>query len=172
MGFSMGTGEVTRYIGKYGTARVSKAVLIGTLGPYLVKAADNPEGVDAKVFEGIKAAIRADRPTFLMEFLKNFYNYDVTGGKLVSSWSCPPGRTACCGHMPTRSMRNWCASSRDFPRLGQEARNSTAIKRRPLSSKRFCASREKLSRSELMKKLLAQSPEREIPTQRRCPSST
>ncbi len=84
VGFSMGTGEVTRYLGKYGTSRVSKAVLIGTLGPYLVKAADNPEGVDAKVFADIKAALRKDRPAFLMEFLKNFYNYDVTGGRLVS----------------------------------------------------------------------------------------
>jgi pimeloyl-ACP methyl ester carboxylesterase len=84
VGFSMGTGEVTRYIGKYGTTRVRKAVLIGTLGPYLVKAPDNPEGVDRSVFEGIKAAIRTDRPALLMEFLRNFYNYDVTGGKLVS----------------------------------------------------------------------------------------
>jgi non-heme chloroperoxidase len=84
VGFSMGTGEVTRYIGKYGTRRVRKAVLIGTLGPYLVKTADNPDGVDRSVFEGIKAAIRADRPALLMGFLHNFYNYDVTGGKLVS----------------------------------------------------------------------------------------
>ena len=84
VGFSMGSGEVTRYLAKYGAKRVSKAVLIGTLGPYLVKAADNPEGVDAKVFADIKAAIVKDRPAFLMEFLKNFYNYDVTGGKLVS----------------------------------------------------------------------------------------
>jgi non-heme chloroperoxidase len=84
VGFSMGSGEVTRYLGKYGSARVRKAVLIGTLGPYLVKTAGNPEGVDAKVFDEIKAAIRADRPAFLMEFLRNFYNYDVTGGKLVS----------------------------------------------------------------------------------------
>src|ERR671911_443429 len=52
VGFSMGSGEVTRYLGKFGSARVRKAVLIGTLGPYLVKAADNPEGVDASVFEG------------------------------------------------------------------------------------------------------------------------
>ncbi|HMG18237.1 MAG TPA: alpha/beta hydrolase, partial [Gemmatimonadales bacterium] len=84
VGFSMGSGEVTRYIGKYGTQRVRKAVLIGTLGPYLVKAADNPEGVDASVFAGIRAAIKADRPAFLLDFLHNFYNYDVTGGKLVS----------------------------------------------------------------------------------------
>ena len=100
VGFSMGTGEVTRYIGKYGTKRVRKAVLIGTLGPYLVKAPDNPEGVDKSVFEGIKAAIKADRPAFLMEFLKNFYNYDVTGGKLVServledNWNVAAGASA------------------------------------------------------------------------------
>jgi pimeloyl-ACP methyl ester carboxylesterase len=84
VGFSMGTGEVTRYLARFGTARVRKAVLIGTLGPYLVKAADNPEGLDASVFAGISAAIRKDRPAFLLDFLHNFYNYDVTGGKLVS----------------------------------------------------------------------------------------
>jgi non-heme chloroperoxidase len=84
VGFSMGTGEVTRYIGKHDTKRVRKAVLIGTLGPYLVKTEDNPEGVDRSVFEGLKAAIRADRPAVLMDFLRNFYNYDVTGGKLVN----------------------------------------------------------------------------------------
>src|SRR6185436_18674943 len=81
VGFSMGSGEVTRYIGKYGTSRVRKAVLIGTLGPYLVKAPDNPEGVDASVFETLKAAIKADRLAAIEDFLHNFYNYDVTGGK-------------------------------------------------------------------------------------------
>ena len=100
VGFSMGSGEVTRYLRKYGAKRVRKAVLIGTLGPYLVKTADNPEGVDASVFDGIKAALRADRPAFLMEFLKNFYNYDVTGGKLVServledNWNVAAGASA------------------------------------------------------------------------------
>jgi pimeloyl-ACP methyl ester carboxylesterase len=100
VGFSMGSGEVTRYLGKYGSKRVRKAVLIGTLGPYLVKAADNPGGVDASVFEGIKAAIRADRPAFLLDFLRNFYNYDVTGGKLVServledNWNVAAGASA------------------------------------------------------------------------------
>src|SRR5712672_4056225 len=100
VGFSMGTGEVTRYIGKYGTGRVRKAVLIGTLGPYLDKTSDNPEGVDRSVFEGLKNAIRADRPATLMEFLRNFYNYDVTGGKLVServleaNWNVATGASA------------------------------------------------------------------------------
>ena len=100
VGFSMGTGEITRYIGKYGAKRVRKAVLIGTLGPYLVKTADNPEGVDRSVFEGLKAAIKADRPATLMDFLRNFYNYDVTGGKLVServleaNWNVATGASA------------------------------------------------------------------------------
>ena len=57
VGHSMGTGEITRYIGKYGTARLRKAVLIGTLGPYLVKTPDNPEGIDASVFSGIQAGL-------------------------------------------------------------------------------------------------------------------
>jgi non-heme chloroperoxidase len=80
--------------------RVRKAVLIGTLGPYLVKTADNPEGLDGSVFDAIKAAIKADRPAFLMEFLRNFYNYDVTGGKLVServledNWNMAAGASA------------------------------------------------------------------------------
>ena len=70
VGFSMGTGEVTRYIGKYGTDRVRKAVLIGTLGPYLVKAPGNAEGVDPSVFEGLKNAIRADRSATVFDFFQ------------------------------------------------------------------------------------------------------
>jgi pimeloyl-ACP methyl ester carboxylesterase len=80
----MGTGEITRYIGKFGTKRLRKAVLIGTLGPYLVKAPDNPEGIDASVFSGIQAGIKADRPAAMMAFLKNFYSVGDADGKLVS----------------------------------------------------------------------------------------
>ncbi|HEY6644055.1 alpha/beta hydrolase [Povalibacter sp.] len=100
VGFSMGTGEVTRYLARYGSERVSKAVLIGTLGPYLVKAGDNPQGVDAGVFESIRAGLKADRPTALLDFLHNFYNYDVLGGKLVServvedNWNVAAGASA------------------------------------------------------------------------------
>lgn len=100
VGFSMGTGEVTRYIGKYGTKRVRKAVLIGTLGPNLVKAPDNVEGVDPSVFEGIKNAIRADRVAFMVDFLKNVYNYNVTDARLVServledNWKVATGASA------------------------------------------------------------------------------
>src|SRR6476620_9719233 len=59
-GFSMGTGEVTRYLGTYGSGRVEKAALFGTIPPFLLKTDDNPEGVPGQVFEDIKAAIAAD----------------------------------------------------------------------------------------------------------------
>lgn len=97
VGFSMGGGEVARYLGKHGSDRVSKAVFIAAIPPFLVKAADNPGGVDASVFEGIKKAIVADRPAFLSGFLANFYNADTLGGKLVSdqvvqySWNVAVG---------------------------------------------------------------------------------
>lgn len=84
VGFSMGTGEVTRYIGKYGTARVRKAALLGVIPPFLLKTDDNDDGVDAKVFDDIKSAIVADRYSYFKDFLDNFYNVDVLGGKRIS----------------------------------------------------------------------------------------
>jgi non-heme chloroperoxidase len=84
VGFSMGGGEVARYIGKYGSKGVAKAVIIGGIPPFLLKAADNPEGVDGSVFEGIQKAVAADRYAFFTDFFKNFYNTDVLLGKRIS----------------------------------------------------------------------------------------
>jgi len=84
VGFSMGGGEVARYLGTYGSEHVTKAVFIASVPPFLLKTADNPEGVDGSVFEGIKQAIVADRPAFLSAFFANFYNVDVLGGKRIS----------------------------------------------------------------------------------------
>jgi non-heme chloroperoxidase len=83
-GFSMGSGEVTRYLAKYGSARVRKAALFGVIPPFLLKTDDNPEGVDKSVFEGIKTAIVADRYAYFQEFFKSFYNVDVLGGTKIS----------------------------------------------------------------------------------------
>lgn len=83
-GFSMGTGEVTRYLGRYGSGRVSKAVLMGAIPPFLLKTDDNPEGVDQSVFDGIKAAVVADRPAYFKDFLDNFNNVDKLGGTRIS----------------------------------------------------------------------------------------
>jgi pimeloyl-ACP methyl ester carboxylesterase len=96
-GFSMGGGEVARYLGKYGSERVSKAVFISSIPPFLLKTPDNPQGVEGSVFEGIKKAIVADRPAFLSAFFANFYNVDVLGGKRISdqavqlSWNIAVG---------------------------------------------------------------------------------
>ena len=73
----MGTGEVTRYLGTYGSAGVSKAALFGAIPPFLLQTDDNPEGVPGEVFEGIKAAIVADRYAYFDDFFANFYNIDV-----------------------------------------------------------------------------------------------
>jgi pimeloyl-ACP methyl ester carboxylesterase len=84
VGFSMGGGEVARYIGKYGSKAVTRAVIIGGVPPFLLKTADNPEGVDGSIFDGIKQAIRRDRYAFFTEFFKNFYNTDALLGKRIS----------------------------------------------------------------------------------------
>ena len=100
IGFSMGGGEVARYLGTYGSQGVSKAVFIAAIQPYLLKAADNPDGVDGSVFAGIQNAITADRPAFLSGFLKNFYNVDTLGGTRISdqavhaSWNVAVGASA------------------------------------------------------------------------------
>ena len=83
-GFSMGSGEVTRYLGKYGSGRVRKAALFGAIPPYLLKTDDNPEGVDGQVFEDIKAAIVKDRYAYFTDFFDNFYNVDKLGGTRIS----------------------------------------------------------------------------------------
>jgi non-heme chloroperoxidase len=100
VGVSMGGGEVARYLGAYGSKRVSKAVFISSVPPFLLKTPDNPEGIDASVFAGIEKAVAADRYAFFTEFFKNFYNTDVLLGKRVSeqavqsSWNVAAGASA------------------------------------------------------------------------------
>ena len=100
VGFSMGGGEVARYLGKHGSKGVSKAVIISGVPPFLLKTPDNPEGVDGSVFEGIQKAVVADRYAFFTEFFKNFYNTDLLLGKRVSeqavqaSWNIAAGASA------------------------------------------------------------------------------
>jgi non-heme chloroperoxidase len=84
VGFSMGTGEVTRYLGTYGSDRVRKAVLMAPLQPFLLKTGDNPEGVEQSLFDGLLAQSIADRPAFLKSFLDDFYNFDEYRGNRVS----------------------------------------------------------------------------------------
>jgi non-heme chloroperoxidase len=76
VGFSMGTGEVTRYLGTYGSAGVSKVAMLGVIPPFVLKTDENEKGVPGEVFEGIKATIEKDRYLWFEEFFKNFFNTD------------------------------------------------------------------------------------------------
>jgi peroxiredoxin len=103
-GFSMGGGEVARYIGRYGTARVSKAMLLGAVPPFLLKRDDNPEGVDKSVFDGMLEGVRKDRIAFLQGFFPHFYNLDKDpqqGQDLIAfskwqAWAASPLATQQC----------------------------------------------------------------------------
>ncbi len=77
VGFSMGGGEVARYLSNYGISRVSRVALIATVLPYMSKSGDNPEGVDPSVFEDIKNQIRKDRINFLEDFGKTFFGVSM-----------------------------------------------------------------------------------------------
>jgi non-heme chloroperoxidase len=115
-GFSMGTGEVTRYLGRYGSARVRKAALLGAIPPFLLQTDDNPAGVPKAVFDGIQKAIVADRPAYFTAFLHEFNNVDVYGGTRISDdalhqqWSVAVGSSAI-GTL--RCVDSWLTDFRD-----------------------------------------------------------
>ncbi len=114
VGFSMGGGEVARYVAQHGSERVTKAAFIAAIPPFLLKTADNPEGVDGPVFDGIKKGLAADRPAFLAGFLKNFYNVDVLGGKRVSDELVRLSWTIASGASPTGTLACVSAWLTDF----------------------------------------------------------
>jgi non-heme chloroperoxidase len=121
VGFSMGTGEVTRYLGNYGSARVRKAALVAAIPPFLLKTDDNPEGVPGDVFEGIKAAIVADRYAYFKDFFDNFYNVDVFGGSRISEQAWQASFNVAAGASPYASyacVDSWLTDFRgDLPKI-------------------------------------------------------
>lgn len=85
VGFSMGTGDIARYLSRYGSARVAKAAFLGSQQPYLLKTDDNPEGAGPQeFFDGIAAAAREDRHKFVADFFAGFYNLDENLGSRIS----------------------------------------------------------------------------------------
>lgn len=99
VGFSMGTGEVARYLSRYGAERIAKAVFIAPIPPISVQSDENPEGVPPAVFDDIKKNIAADRFAFLEEFFKNFYNIGmltspISEAALHASWTVAIGASA------------------------------------------------------------------------------
>jgi non-heme chloroperoxidase len=120
-GFSMGTGEVTRYLGRYGSARVSKAAMFGVIPPFLLKTADNPEGVDGQVYESIKAAIVKDRYAYFEDFLNNFYNVDKLAPERISDRAWQASFIVASGCSPYAShacVDSWLTDFRaDLPKI-------------------------------------------------------
>ena len=115
-GFSMGSGEVTRYLGKYGSGRVRKAALLGVIPPFLLKTDDNPEGVDGQVFEDIKAAIVKDRYAYFKDFFDNFYNVDELAPDRISEQALQASFNVAAGASPYASyacVDTWLTDFRD-----------------------------------------------------------
>jgi non-heme chloroperoxidase len=102
-GFSMGTGEVTRYLGTYGSARVRKAAMFGVIPPFLLKTDDNPEGVPGEVFDGIKAAVIKDRYAYFKDFFDNFYNTDKLAPERIGDQALQASFNVAAGASPYAS---------------------------------------------------------------------
>ncbi len=115
VGFSMGTGEVGRYLGTYGSRRVAKAVFLASLEPFLLKTDDNPTGVDQSVFDGILEAVKKDRYAYFTSFYEAFYNLDETLGSRISeealrnSWNVAAGASA---HASIAAVPTWITDFR------------------------------------------------------------
>ena len=109
VGFSMGGGEVARYLGIHGSDRIKRAVFMAAITPFLLKTSDNPEGVDESMFAGIQRAIFEDRPAFLSTFLDKFYSVESLRGKRISddavrlSWNIAAGASFVGTHDCVRS---------------------------------------------------------------------
>jgi pimeloyl-ACP methyl ester carboxylesterase len=126
VGHSMGGGEVVRYISRYGSTNVDRAVILAGTPPYLLQTPENPNGVDASVREKIEAAIRRDRLTFLTSFLENMYNADLLLGtrlteeELRYSWNIASMASP---HATLKSVGTWwtdfrgCVTRVDVPTL-------------------------------------------------------
>ncbi|MDQ3155440.1 MAG: alpha/beta hydrolase [Actinomycetota bacterium] len=84
VGFSMGTGELARYVATFGSDRVAKLAFLASLEPFLLQTDDNPAGVPSEVFDGIREAANADRYSWFDSFFENFYNLDETLGSRIS----------------------------------------------------------------------------------------
>ena len=114
VGFSMGGGEVARYIGRYGTQRVAKAALLASVTPFLLKTSDNPGGVDKAVFDGMIEGVKQNRVEFLEQLFPTYYNYEPGKGvsadllpfsKWIAYAASPLGTAQCIAAFGTTDFR-------------------------------------------------------------------
>jgi non-heme chloroperoxidase len=116
VGFSMGTGEVTRYFGNYGSAGISKAAMLGVIPPFLLQTEENPKGVPGEVFEGIKATVLADRYQWFDQFFADFNNTDKLAPERISDAALRASFSVAAGASPYASyacVDTWLTDFRD-----------------------------------------------------------
>lgn len=126
VGFSMGGGEVARYIGTYGTERVKKAVFAGAVPPFMYKSSDNPDGaIDDATIESFENGVKTDRLAFLEDFSKNFFTADQEPlvsesfrlyNKAIAAWASPKGTLDCISAFSKTDFRDDLAAF-DIPTL-------------------------------------------------------
>ena len=130
VGFSMGTGELARYVKNFGSDRVAKLAFLASLEPFLVETDDNPEGVPASVFEGIKAAAKADRFAWFTDFYSDFYNLDENLGTRISEEAVRASWITAIGSAPVAAyavVDSWIEDFRDDVVAVREAAVPTLI---------------------------------------------
>jgi non-heme chloroperoxidase len=125
VGFSMGTGEVARYLARYGSERVNKVAFLAPLPPFLLKTSDNPTGVPQQVFDGIMDAIRKDRYAYLTTFYNDFYAVDENMGTRLSEDAVHASfnvSAASSAHATLQCVPTWLTDFRpDIPSIDKPA---------------------------------------------------
>jgi pimeloyl-ACP methyl ester carboxylesterase len=120
-GHSMGGGEIARYLGKYGTRRIRRAVIISGIPPYLLKTPETPTAVPQEVFDEIAAALTHDRAAYFTEWNKNFFNLDQTLGSRISAEAVQDAWNTAVGASPAGTIAcvaTWHTDFRaDLPKI-------------------------------------------------------
>ncbi len=116
VGFSMGSGEIARYLSTYGTDRIARVASIGGLPPFLLRTDDNPDGVPQAVFDPLIAAARADRYAFFTSFFTGFYNLDENLGARISEEALAASKAIAYASSPiatVEAQRTWLTDFRE-----------------------------------------------------------
>lgn len=121
VGFSMGTGEVARYLSTYGSGRIAKAAFLGSLEPFILQTADNPEGVPQEVFDPMLEAVKKDRYAFFTGFFQNFFNTETFLGSRLSEEALAANKALAYAASPYASVAaqlTWVTDFReDIPKI-------------------------------------------------------
>jgi len=121
VGHSTGGGEVARYIGRHGTKRVAKAVLISAITPLMLKTAANPGGTPIEAFDQLRTATLADRSQFLRDLSAPFYGANRPGATVSQGLLTPSGCKGCCADSSASTNASRCSPRQTLPRISRSS---------------------------------------------------